>query len=92
MDHHFVCWYQGTVGVNLCLVASSSGVSTDKLLFLFYYIIMSKRFRCSWEVLRFLLSNLKWWVEEYGFDGFRFDGVTSMLYHSHGLGECESSE
>ncbi|XP_067897401.1 1,4-alpha-glucan-branching enzyme isoform X2 [Heterodontus francisci] len=39
----------------------------------------------NWEVLRFLLSNLRWWVEEYYFDGFRFDGVTSMLYHHHGL-------
>lgn len=39
-----------------------------------------------WEVLRFLLSNLRWWIEEYQFDGFRFDGTTSMLYHSHGLG------
>ncbi|VDL89931.1 unnamed protein product, partial [Schistocephalus solidus] len=37
------------------------------------------------EVLRFLLSNLRWWIEEYGFDGFRFDGVMSMLYHHHGL-------
>ncbi|XP_026867810.2 1,4-alpha-glucan-branching enzyme [Electrophorus electricus] len=40
----------------------------------------------SWEVLRFLLSNLRWWIDEYGFDGFRFDGVTSMLYHHHGVG------
>ncbi|XP_061073908.1 1,4-alpha-glucan-branching enzyme-like isoform X2 [Conger conger] len=40
----------------------------------------------SWEVQRFLLSNLRWWMEEYRFDGFRFDGVTSMLYHHHGLG------
>ncbi|XP_033952864.1 1,4-alpha-glucan-branching enzyme [Pseudochaenichthys georgianus] len=40
----------------------------------------------SWEVLRFLLSNLRWWMDEYGFDGFRFDGVTSMLYHHHGMG------
>lgn len=40
----------------------------------------------SWEVLRFLLSNLRWWMEEYRFDGFRFDGVTSMLYHHHGVG------
>ncbi|XP_039600888.1 1,4-alpha-glucan-branching enzyme-like [Polypterus senegalus] len=40
----------------------------------------------NWEVLRFLLSNLRWWMEEYKFDGFRFDGVTSMLYHHHGLG------
>uniref|UniRef100_A0A1I8FHS6 1,4-alpha-glucan branching enzyme n=1 Tax=Macrostomum lignano TaxID=282301 RepID=A0A1I8FHS6_9PLAT len=36
-------------------------------------------------VLRFLLSNLTWWIEEYGFDGFRFDGCMSMLYHHHGL-------
>lgn len=42
----------------------------------------------SWEVLRFLLSNLRWWMEEYGFDGFRFDGVTSMLYHHHGIGKA----
>ena len=38
------------------------------------------------EVLHFLLSNLKFWMEEYHFDGFRFDGVTSMIYHDHGLG------
>lgn len=40
----------------------------------------------SYEVLRFLLSNLRWWKDEYGFDGYRFDGVTSMLYHNHGIG------
>ncbi|XP_011628895.1 1,4-alpha-glucan-branching enzyme 1, chloroplastic/amyloplastic isoform X1 [Amborella trichopoda] len=39
----------------------------------------------NWEVLRFLLSNLRWWLDEYNFDGFRFDGVTSMLYHHHGI-------
>ncbi len=38
------------------------------------------------EVLHFLLSNCKFWIEEYNFDGFRFDGVTSMLYLNHGLG------
>ena len=37
------------------------------------------------EVLHFLLSNLKYWMEEFHFDGFRFDGVTSMLYENHGL-------
>ena len=39
------------------------------------------------EVLHFLLSNCKYWLEEYRFDGFRFDGVTSMLYYNHGLGQ-----
>lgn len=38
------------------------------------------------EVLHFLLSNLRYWQEVFHFDGFRFDGVTSMLYHDHGLG------
>ena len=38
------------------------------------------------EVLHFLLSNIKYWIEEFHFDGFRFDGVTSMLYEDHGLG------
>lgn len=37
-------------------------------------------------VLHFLLSNCKYWLDEYHFDGFRFDGVTSMLYLDHGLG------
>jgi 1,4-alpha-glucan branching enzyme len=37
------------------------------------------------QTIRFLLSNLRWWVEEYKFDGFRFDGVTSMMYTHHGL-------
>ena len=39
-------------------------------------------------VLYFLLSNCKFWMEEYRFDGFRFDGVTSMLYYDHGLGKA----
>ncbi len=38
------------------------------------------------EVVHFLLSNCKYWLEEFKFDGFRFDGVTSMLFHHHGLG------
>lgn len=40
------------------------------------------------EVMHFLLSNCRYWIEEFHFDGFRFDGVTSMLYYSHGLGEA----
>ena len=36
------------------------------------------------EVRQFLLSNVRYWLEEFRFDGFRFDGITSMLYHSHG--------
>lgn len=40
------------------------------------------------EVIHFLLSNLKYWMEIFHFDGFRFDGVTSMLYHDHGLGSA----
>ncbi len=43
------------------------------------------------EVLHFLLSNLKYWMEVFHFDGFRFDGVTSMLYLDHGLGSAFSS-
>ena len=38
------------------------------------------------QVIHFLLSNLKFWMTEFRFDGFRFDGVTSMIYHDHGLG------
>lgn len=43
------------------------------------------------EVLHFLLSNCKYWLEEFHFDGFRFDGVTSMLYYDHGLGKAFGS-
>ena len=38
------------------------------------------------ETIQFLLSNLKYWMEKFHFDGFRFDGVTSMCYFDHGLG------
>lgn len=44
------------------------------------------------ETLRLLLSNCHWYLEEYQFDGFRFDGVTSMLYHSHGMGHGFSGD
>ena len=38
------------------------------------------------DVCHFLLSNCKYWLDEFHFDGFRFDGVTSMIYYDHGLG------
>lgn len=40
------------------------------------------------NVVHFLLSNCKYWLEEFQFDGFRFDGVSSMLYYNHGLGQA----
>ncbi|MDR2977327.1 MAG: alpha amylase C-terminal domain-containing protein [Streptococcaceae bacterium] len=43
------------------------------------------------EVIHFLLSNLQFWLDVYKFDGFRFDGVTSMLYMDHGLGSSFDS-
>ena len=39
------------------------------------------------QVIHFLLSNCRFWLDEYHFDGFRFDGITSMLYRHHGLGK-----
>ncbi len=45
----------------------------------------------KYEVQRFLLSNVRYWLEEYRFDGFRFDGVTSMIYLDHGLGRAFTS-
>jgi 1,4-alpha-glucan branching enzyme len=43
------------------------------------------------QVLHFLLSNCRFWLDEYKFDGYRFDGITSMLYHHHGLGKAFTS-
>jgi len=62
-----------------------------------YFHTGQRRYHLAWdslcfnygklEVLHFLLSNCKFWLEEYKFDGFRFDGVTSMIYYDHGLGK-----
>lgn len=58
----------------------------------FHELWDSRLFNYShWEVLRFLLSNIRWWIEIFGFDGFRFDGVTSMIYKHHGLGKVPMS-
>lgn len=46
----------------------------------------------KWEVQQFLLSNIRYWLEEFHFDGFRFDGATSMLYHHHGHVSFDSAE
>ncbi len=43
------------------------------------------------QVVHFLLSNCRFWLDEYHFDGFRFDGITSMLYRDHGLGKAFTS-
>lgn len=55
----------------------------------------NRRYHIAWDslcfdygknsVIHFLLSNCRYWLEEYKFDGFRFDGVTSMIYFDHGL-------
>ncbi len=44
------------------------------------------------EVQHFLLSNVKYWLDEFHFDGYRFDGVTSMIYHHHGYTDFDSRE
>ncbi len=44
----------------------------------------------KWEVKKFLLSNVRYWLEEFHFDGYRFDGVTSMLYFHHGSTSFDS--
>lgn len=44
------------------------------------------------EVQHFLLSNVKYWIDEFHFDGYRFDGVTSMVYHHHGYVEFDSRD
>jgi len=60
-----------------------------------YFHTGSRRNHVAWDslcfdygkdsVIHFLLSNCRYWLEEYNFDGFRFDGITSMIYFNHGL-------
>ena len=42
----------------------------------------------KYEVKRFLLSNISWWINEYHVDGFRFDAITSMIFVDHGIDKC----
>ncbi|KAK6620058.1 1,4-alpha-glucan branching enzyme [Polyplax serrata] len=46
----------------------------------------------EYEVIRFLLSTLRWYMDEYNFDGFRFDAITAMLFHNRGIGEGFSGD
>jgi 1,4-alpha-glucan branching enzyme len=60
-----------------------------------YFHSNERRYHRAWDslcfdygkdnVIHFLLSNCRYWLEEYKFDGFRFDGITSMIYFDHGL-------
>jgi 1,4-alpha-glucan branching enzyme len=62
-----------------------------------YFHTGDRRYHVAWDslcfdygkdnVIHFLLSNCRYWLEEYRFDGFRFDGITSMIYFDHGLGK-----
>ncbi|MEJ2728858.1 MAG: alpha amylase C-terminal domain-containing protein [Deltaproteobacteria bacterium] len=45
----------------------------------------------KYQVLHFLLSNCRFWLDEYHLDGFRFDGITSMLYRHHGFNKAFTS-
>lgn len=60
-----------------------------------YFHANQRRYHVAWDslcfdygkdnVIHFLMSNCRYWLEEYKFDGFRFDGITSMIYYDHGL-------
>ena len=91
------------LSVIMDLVHSHSVKNTNEGLGLFdgspdqYFHKGDRRTHIAWDslcfdygknkVLHFLLSNCRYWLEEYRFDGFRFDGVTSMIYYDHGLGK-----
>ncbi|MCQ2059274.1 MAG: alpha amylase C-terminal domain-containing protein [Bacteroidaceae bacterium] len=92
------------IGVIMDIVHSHAVKNTEEGLGLLcgdpyqYFMRGSRREHSAWgslcfdygknQVIHFLLSNCRYWLEEFKFDGFRFDGVTSMLYYSHGLNEC----
>lgn len=93
--------HEAGIRVIMDLVHSHSVKNVNEGLGLFdgtpgqYFHTGSRRNHVAWDslcfdygkdnVLHFLLSNCRYWLEEYKFDGFRFDGVTSMIYYNHGL-------
>ena len=74
--HEGLGWFDGTDHLYFHAGPRGNHPAWDSLLFDY----------SKYEVQRFLLSNVRFWLEEYRFDGFRFDGVTSMVYLDHGLG------
>jgi 1,4-alpha-glucan branching enzyme len=93
--------HQAGIRVIMDLVHSHSVRNVNEGLGLFdgnpgqYFHTGDRRIHKAWDslcfnygkdnVIHFLLSNCRYWLEEYKFDGFRFDGVTSMIYYDHGL-------
>lgn len=93
--------HQNGLRVIMDLIHSHSAKNIDEGLGLFdgsdnlYFHSGSRRFHRAWDSLcfdygktnvkHFLLSNCHYWLDEYKFDGFRFDGITSMIYFDHGL-------
>jgi 1,4-alpha-glucan branching enzyme len=93
--------HQDGIRVIMDLVHSHSVRNINEGLGLFdgslgqYFHANERRYHVAWDslcfdygkdnVIHFLLSNCRYWLEEYKFDGFRFDGITSMIYYDHGL-------
>ena len=93
--------HESGVRVIMDLVHSHSVKNVNEGLGLFdgspgqYFHTNERRNHIAWDslcfdygkdnVMHFLLSNCRYWLEEYKFDGFRFDGITSMIYYNHGL-------
>ena len=93
--------HQAGIRVIMDLIHSHSVRNVNEGLGLFdgsqgqYFHNNDRRIHRAWDslcfdygkdnVIHFLLSNCRYWLEEYKFDGFRFDGITSMIYYDHGL-------
>ena len=89
----YFCHFSTTTSISTCKLLPGGGhLRAHSLLLLLatatVILCPHRLVHCTagnWETLRFLLSNSRWWVDEFKFDGYRFDGVTSMMYHHHGL-------